>query len=318
VRINFTLLIACVTFSTATAQTFTTFQVKGSPTSPRGINGAGTVVGLYVDPNSVDHAFLRSPAGNVTVLEVPGSMKTAALGINASGEVVGICRGGKYVFLRSKNGSYTVFNVFGDRGFPSAPALNNAGTIAGSYYDEQDVYHGYVRSADGTISTFDDPGGDLTVTAINTTGIIVGSTGNLAFTRSTQGTITTFGVPGASLTRAIGINSSGEITGWYRDQIGVHSFIRSAGAITTFDLPGTTHSTIVAAINNSGTVAGSYSASDISPIRGFYRDAAGNFSSFDVPGGTYPTVYGINKLGWITGAYLAPTDNTYKGFILKP
>jgi len=50
----------------------------------------------------------------------------------------------------------------------------------------------------------------------------------------TAGTITTFNVPGATDTIALGINATGQITG-YCD---THGFIDIAGTITTFDVPG--------------------------------------------------------------------------------
>ena len=68
------------------------------------------------------------------------------------------------------------------------------------------VYHGFVRAADGTITTFDIPG---------------------AGTGAFQGTF-----PG-------GINPAGTIPGTYTDSSGVnHGFVRARdGTVTTFDIP---------------------------------------------------------------------------------
>jgi hypothetical protein len=37
-------------------------------------------------------------------------------------------------------------------------AINNTGAIAGYYLDSRNVYHGFLRAIDGSITTFDAPG----------------------------------------------------------------------------------------------------------------------------------------------------------------
>jgi len=85
--------------------------------------------------------------------------------------------------------------------------INPAGVIAGEYADASFVFHGFVRAANGTITTFDAPGA---------------GTG-----------------PGQS-TEAFGINYAGTIEGVFADSSNVfHGFVRAAnGVITTFDPPG--------------------------------------------------------------------------------
>jgi hypothetical protein len=68
--------------------------------------------------------------------------------------------------------------VFGT--FPSG--INNAGTIAGAYFDAAFIPHGFLRARDGSFTTFDVPG------AVN----------------------------GAF---PIGINDAGEVTGFYATQL---------------------------------------------------------------------------------------------------
>ena len=83
----------------------------------------------------------------------------------------------------------------------------NAGSVPGAYIDASNVYHGFVRAADGTVTTFD---------------VAAAGTG------SGEGTL-----PEA-------INQGGTITGIYIDANFVfHGFVRAPdGAITTFDPPG--------------------------------------------------------------------------------
>ena len=45
-------------------------------------------------------------------------------------------------------------------------AINNAGTIAGDFDDSSFVRRGYVRKADGTITTFDSPGSTSTFAGV--------------------------------------------------------------------------------------------------------------------------------------------------------
>src|ERR1700761_2189870 len=54
-------------------------------------------------------------------------------------------------------------------------SINDANTITGSYIDQANVVHGFVRDADGTMTTFDVPGGVLTEpSSINSAGDITG------------------------------------------------------------------------------------------------------------------------------------------------
>ena len=78
----------------------------------------------------------------------------------------------------------------------TAQNLNPAGDIAGYYVDAANVFHGFLRTKHGAITTFDVPG---------------------AGTSAGQGTI------------PISNNAADTITGYYIDSIGVyHGFLRTA------------------------------------------------------------------------------------------
>ena len=86
-------------------------------------------------------------------------------------------------------------------------------------------------------------------------------------------TITTFDAPGAGTgalqgTRALAINPSGTITGFYCDAVGCHGFLRVPdGTITSLDPPGSVFSEALA-INSRGVVTGAfYDASGV--LHGF-------------------------------------------------
>lgn len=137
-----------------------------------------------------------------------------------------------------------------------ARGINTAGTIAGNYTDASSVVHGFVRAADGTMTSFDGPGSsDTFVTGINAVGAITGYYQSLqgvggapvfySFVRAADGTLTAFEAPGAGTrprqgTQAMSINATGDVTGNYSGASGTaHGFVRAAsGAIVAFDPPG--------------------------------------------------------------------------------
>ena len=167
------------------------------------------------------------------------------------------------------------------------------------------MYHGFVRAANGTITTFDAPGAGT-------------------------GPGSPKGFPGVG-TIPVSINTAGDIAGTYTDASGVaHGFVRAAnGTITTFDAPGagpgtgTIRGTVGGSINDTGNIAGMYSdASDV--FHGLVRAANGTITTFDAPGvgagmgllqGTGG--FSINSVGAVTGAY-TDASAVVHGFVLTP
>jgi hypothetical protein len=123
--------------------------------------------------------------------------------------------------------------------------INPAGLIVGSYFDATFLEHSFVRTKDGTITTFDVPG---------------------AGTGPFQGT------------EARGINPAGTIEGVYTDPSNVsHGFVRAKdGTITTFDAPGAGTgagqgtAVFMGATNPAGATTGAYLDSNI-VFHGFLR-----------------------------------------------
>jgi hypothetical protein len=113
---------------------------------PTGINATGTVVGWFttdadapysqVTPDApASGAFLRSSDGLMTTFSAPGTLVPSALGINASGTILG---------------NYTL---------PATPTDS----------------HGFVRSEEGVVNSFDPPrSSSTTATSINDDGVITG------------------------------------------------------------------------------------------------------------------------------------------------
>jgi probable HAF family extracellular repeat protein len=120
-------------------------------------------------------------------------------------------------------------------------------------------------------------------------------------------------VPGAIYSGGYGINTPGEIVGWYEDSSDdVHGFLYDGSRYTTIDYPGG-GSTRAWDINDAGLIVGYYIDSN-AVYHGFLYDK-GTFTAINFPGADYTFAYGINSSGDIVGTYsLAGIQN---GFLLK-
>lgn len=175
---------------------------SGNGTFPESISDAGAITGHYIGRSAlgiVNHGFLRGPQGDIVTFDVPDASSapgdgTFPRGINANGAIVGnysvadqeVNRG----FLRGLDGSFTTFQApgadtaegSGNGTFPES--INGAGAITGHYTGRSAsgiVNHGFLRSPQGEVVTFDAPGvssasGDGTFPrSINANGAIVGN-----------------------------------------------------------------------------------------------------------------------------------------------
>jgi len=216
--------------------------------------------------------------------------------------------------------TYTVFKVNGTP--TSAAAINTAGTVTG-LYDASTVpngpytAHGYVRTSDGTITTFDPPNSTGThPSSINDSGVITGWFTNDAaqskaygFVREASGTITKFAPSGVTVTFPYSINNKGVITGTCKCAGG--SFKRSAkGKVQLLSV--SNYVMFAAAVNAHGEIVGSLEDSNSAYI-GFTR----------TPKGTVASVFGtigvtaINGSRVITGEIGVPNSGPL-GFVQDP
>jgi hypothetical protein len=294
---------------------FTTFDAPDAGTAPfegtvpSSINAAGIIVGTVgtAGPLNPLQAFVRQADGTITDFIYPGgtnAISTVPAAINAKGTIAGY-----YLWEGNTTGGLAV------------------------------VGYGFVRSADGTFTTFSAPNagngaypyhqGTFPLT-INTTGMIAGyytdaSGLSHGFTGTAGGTITSFDPTGSSGTYGESINAAGAIAGYYVDDVAgaYHGFVRAPdGSITSFDAPGAStgngKGTQAWSINTAGTIAGCYS--DASGVyHGFARIASGATATFDVPGagtaqgeGTF--ALSINAEGVIAGHYFDAKGLPY-GFV---
>jgi hypothetical protein len=259
-------------------------------------NNVGAIVGYYTDANVVAHGFLRTPSGHITSFDAP-----------EAGQGFGLDQG-------------TV-----------AYSINDLGVIAGLVQDSTSVYHGFVRSSDGSFTDFDAPGAGTGANQgtfafnINLDGATAGvyvdaSNVQHGFVRSRNGEITSFDPTGSIYTMVCEetcLNVEGAITGYYSDASGIiHGFLREPdGNFTTLDAPGAVQLTIGASINLEGAITG-YFLDSSNVAHGFVRTREGNFTTFNVPthtGVVETAAFSINLLGVVTGEFL-DSSNVMHGF----
>lgn len=300
---------------------FTSIDVTGAGTKAlegtvaMAIDAAGDVGGIYIDGSGNEHAFVLPAGGTITPFDASGTggsgAETIPIGFDTAGDLAGIYHDASnhlHGFVRAATtGAITLLDVPGENAgkmegtFPLG--INGAGEIAGTYSTNvtnssvtNSVTHGFIRSASGTMTTFD-------AVPLPTT---FGSTN-----------------PG---TFVININASGEVAGFYIDGNGVeHGFLRNAsGTVSTFDAlgagTGAEQGTIVTGIDAAGDVIGIYIDTN-NAIHGFVRNASTTaITAIDAPGegtGTYQGTYpdAIDAAGDIFGSF-TDTSNTVHGFVL--
>jgi hypothetical protein len=206
------------TFTTYDPPDIGTVPGSGQGTYPAifsGITPGGAIIGEYLDVNYMYHAYLRAPDGTIAEFDDPKEgtgpgQGSGTSGINPAGEINGWYIDANNVFhgfLRSPDGTLTPVDVRGAgtgtyQGTYAAEfmaafgGISPAGTITGYYADKNSVYHGFLRTARGKITTFDVRGA---------------GTGNW------QGTL------------PLNITPDGATTGWYIDANNVyHGFLRLA------------------------------------------------------------------------------------------
>jgi uncharacterized membrane protein len=217
--------------------------------------------------------------------------------------------------------------------------INNFGAITGYYLDANNVFHGFLRSPEGTFTNFDSPGADTTPgdgngtlpNAINDAGAITGAYYDVnfvghGFLRSPEGAFTTFDPPGSLFTNPIALNLEGAVVGYYANQNGViRAFLRHPdGTFETWSATGA-QATGAYNINIFGTIVGHY-RNNSSVGHGLVRSPQGKLTTFDVPGAGTASgqgtecpgcSVGFNLFGAAAGLYI-DGNNVVHGFLRSP
>ena len=251
--------------------TYTTIAPAGAMLSNAdGITSTGQIVGYYTDSSDNEHGFLYDGT-TFKNIDYPGANTTISLGVNSSGsQIVGVWNNGGpsngYLYNVSGASFSTIADPAGTGTRPTG--VNNSGTVVGFYNDttsghqEGFVYNGTSYTPlnvtlSGATATF--------AQGINNSGAIVGyyESGGNQYGFLYNGTAFTQLDPfGSTFTRAIGIDSNGDIVGLYRDSSdNLHGYLYSNGTYTSLDYPGASL-TGAQGINDSGEIVGYYDNSN--------------------------------------------------------
>jgi uncharacterized membrane protein len=207
-------------------------------------------------------------------------------------------------------------------------ALNDAGAVAGGFFDAQKVGHGWFLYQ-GRISTFKFPGSTTTsVVDMSRNGIIVGGYGakdgkeHLYMVHS--GGFHEIIFPGATNPDVLlsGVNSNGDIVGQLEDNVvgpAGSGYLLHNGEVTLISAPGGDAGTLPTSINDAGVVVGN-TFSRIVNANPAFMWKNGVFSEIRPPDATsspfvFPTK--ISNSGVVVGWYGATSDTHDHGFAFK-
>src|SRR5437868_13199498 len=103
--------------------------------------------------------------------------------------------------------------------------------------------------------------------------------------------------PGGSATQAWGINSRGDIVGFYTAaDKSDHGFLTNGGSFRPIDYPGAAV-TFANGVNPQGDIVGEFGETAASPHHGFLLSADGVYTVFNFPGAASTLFEGINSRG---------------------
>lgn len=268
--------------------TFKTIDVPGAYRTA--INGIGpsALVGEFQSRNEGPTEGFLVKDGAFTTIDVPTAVQTAVYGINAGSQICGSFCGPDGIhhgFLRGASGLFTIIDPRGSID-TYANGVDLHGNVVGTFQDTARTRHGFLWSK-GQFTVIDDP---------SASGLLIGG-----------GTV------------ALGMNDSGKVVGnfttfqsaWTLDR---HGFIKDRLIYTKIDVPNST-STVIAGINNDGTIAGSFY-----DRRGRHGYVMINkvFTTIDIGGPDSQTaVLAIDGIGRIAGSFTDAAGATH-GFLGTP
>jgi probable HAF family extracellular repeat protein len=249
--------------NTVRCYTFETIDFPGGTllTDASKLNDRGQIVGTYVDDSI--HGFLLDD-GLFATIDVPGSLRTIALGINNRRQIVGEYEDivGRFRGFLWDNGVFTTIDVPG-ASETAVFDINDRGQMVGSYFDANGESHGFLLDK-GIFITIDVPGSpDNQALGINNRGQIVGRTGFNGFLLD-DGVFTTIKAPdAASFTSALDINNRGQIVGTHDvSPTGrLIGYVLTDGKFMSLDVPDA-QQTVAVGINNRRQIVGHYTGQE--------------------------------------------------------
>jgi hypothetical protein len=222
-------------------------------TEPVGINQEGIITGVFFDTQANEYdSFFLFPNGTYKTYVFPGLPTGSETALARANDVGGLCG---WVFPNTAGSQFQAFVslpfyegakniIFSVTNSVSTfcYGINDFNVAAGTYQDSAGVSQGFVRTAEGAITTIDAPGAattpgsepcpvqaggtpiaGTTVEGINNLGDVSGhffdtSYNEHGFMLSHTGKFTQIDVPGAFQTAGGGVNDLGKIVGHYTDK----------------------------------------------------------------------------------------------------
>lgn len=251
-------------------------------------------------------------------VDVPGSTETIIVGMNNSGNLVGIYfdqNGIPHGFL-DVGGTFTTIEAPDSHSL--ANGIDTAGNIVGTNHSHTGS-QGFQYSG-GNFSFFSYPGALATgAQGVNDSGAIVGY--YLDNNRESHGyskvgsNYTPIDVPNGNNTIAWKINNAGQIVGTFFDQNNVQfGYLDIGGVFSIIRGPGNA-SAAALGINNLGQIVGAYT--DQNGNDHGLIDVGGVFTFADFPGAISTDIFTNNDLGEIAGDYTDANGNVH-GFFATP
>jgi probable HAF family extracellular repeat protein len=250
-------------------------------------------------------------------------------GINSSGQVVANAvapTGLLQAALYSKGSITYLGSLSGPSGFSVAGGLNDSAQVAGSSFNaagELDAFL-YSNGAMQDLGTL--PGGSFSqafgvnergqVVGFGTTTISPDTLYEVAF-RYSNGAMQILGTLGSYDSFGMGINDSGQVTGYsyLPDNVTAHAFLYTNGAMADIGSLGGAPS-VGYAINNRGQVTGySYLPDNITEHAFLYSNGA--MTDLGTLGGTASYGWGMNDVGHVVGGADTPGDTSLHAFIYR-
>ena len=270
---------------------------------------AGSVLGATVAAN--ERAF------DYVQIQVPGSVRTIAYGINAAGHVVGNYLGGDGVdgaFIWRGGEDYEAF-VIPDAVWTEARGIGPGGEVVGIYFMDGQM-RGFRRSADGAISSIDYQGKKHTMLIkVSPAGEVVGCHHDDGFTNMNGFVLGPGGFRNYHVTDTMhnGISPDGGTIVGHQVGAPTQGYVITRGVPELFSVP---FSLLTQAwdINAGREVVGVYKQAD-NTFRGFLRSKSGEFTTLQYPGSLHTRAFGINSAGDIVGFYVK--DGQTWGYLIS-
>ncbi len=292
------------------------------------LNNSGQVVGYSKNGSGVEHAFLYSGSGPMTVINTLGGTNNRAYGINNYGKVVGYSQTTNNTAVQAflyTSTSMTALSTLGGLN-NRAYGINDAGQIVG--WSEvgggggggsgggADT-HGFLYNiANGLTTDLHNPGLGGTNSrayAINAGGQIAGycqttsNAANNAFLYSNGGMLDLGVITGGTNSYASALNASGHVVGWSEIGGGIeHAFLYTGGPLQDLgSLGGSLKKSHAYGINDQGQIVGWSEISAGGDIHAFlYKNATMNDLNDLIDSGlnwTLQEARGINSSSQIVG-----------------